>query len=101
MVLVCLLPDNINRNPTNKKTDQCLSDFQTGTGAAAHDTLNTEQLIPHARMVLVDTTASLQDSQRGVIQVQKDLNYSLRFMIFWTMLCLSDLGIHLIFWHPI
>ena len=37
--------DNITLNPANKKTDYSLSDFQTGIGATAHATLDTEHLI--------------------------------------------------------
>ena len=50
-----LPPDNITLNPANKKTDQNLSDFQTGTDAAAHATLDIEQVISHTRAALVDT----------------------------------------------
>ena len=75
--------------------DQSLSDFQTGYGAT-HATLDTEQLISHTRTALVDTTASLQDSDGVVIPVQEVLEL-LRFMIFWTMLCLCGLGIQLVF----
>ena len=39
-----LLPDNITLNPASKRIDQCLSDFQTGTGAAAQCILDTEQV---------------------------------------------------------
>ena len=39
--------DNITLTSTNRKADQNLSDFQTGDGAAAHPTLNTEKLISH------------------------------------------------------
>ena len=42
-------------------------EFQTGTSAAAHSTLDTKQLISHSRTVLVDTIASLQDSDGAVI----------------------------------
>ena len=40
-------PDNITLNPANRKADQSLSEFQTGIGAAAHATLDMEQLISH------------------------------------------------------
>ena len=55
-----LLPDNITLNPANRRTDQSLSDFQTGIGMAAHATLETEQLISNTRTVLVDSIGSLQ-----------------------------------------
>ena len=38
-------PDNITLSSANRKADQSLSDFQTGVGAVAHATLDTEQLI--------------------------------------------------------
>ena len=63
-------PDNITLNPVNRKTDQRLCDFQTGMGAAAHAILDTEQHISHIRTPLVDTIASLQDSDGEVIPVQ-------------------------------
>ena len=37
----------------------------------AHATLDTEQLISHTRLPLVDTIACLQDSDRGAIPVQE------------------------------
>ena len=37
--------DNITLSSANRKADQSLSDLQTGVGAAAHATLDTEQLI--------------------------------------------------------
>ena len=33
-------PDNITLNPSTKRTDQILSNLQTGIGAAAHPTLD-------------------------------------------------------------
>ena len=38
----CTPTDNITLNSGNKKADQSLSDFQTGVGATAHATLDTE-----------------------------------------------------------
>ena len=49
----------ISLNPSNKRTDQSLSDFQTAFGAAAYVTLDTEKLVSHTRAALVDTVASL------------------------------------------
>ena len=60
-------PDNIALTPANRKADQSLSEFQTGIGATAHATLNTEQLISHLRVAFVDTISSLLDSEEGVI----------------------------------
>ena len=42
-----------------------------GIGVAADATLNTEQLISHTRVTLVDTISSLQDPERGVISVSE------------------------------
>ena len=39
--------DNISLNSAKRKAYQSLSDFQTGVGAVAHATLDTEQLISH------------------------------------------------------
>ena len=47
-----LPPDNITQNPANKRPDQCPSDFHTGTGVAAHVTLDTEHLISHTRSAI-------------------------------------------------
>ena len=58
-------------NSANRKADQFLSDFQTGVGAAAHATLDTEQLISHLRVALVDTLSSLPDAEGGVIPVSE------------------------------
>ena len=38
-------PNCIILNPANKRTDQSLSDFRTGNGAATHATLDIGQLI--------------------------------------------------------
>ena len=64
-------PDNITLNSANRKADQSLSDFQTGVGTAAHATLDTEQLICHLRVVLIDTLSSLPDAEGGVIPVSE------------------------------
>ena len=62
-------PDNIILTPANRKADQGLSEFQTGIGAAAHATLNMEQLISHLRVALDDTISSPPNSEGGVIPV--------------------------------
>ena len=64
-------PDNISLNSANRKADQSLSDFQTGLGAAAHATLDTEQLISHLQVVLVDTLSSLPEAEGDVIPVSE------------------------------
>ena len=64
-------PDSITLTPANRKADHSLSDFQTGIGAAADATPDTEQLISHLRVALVDTISSLPDSEGGVIPVSK------------------------------
>ena len=45
--------------------------MQTGVGAAAHATLDTEQLISCLRVALVDTLSSLPDSEGGIIPVSE------------------------------
>ena len=77
-------PDNVTLTFANRKADQNLSDFQTGVSAAVHATLDTEQLISHLRVALVDTLSSLPDSEGGVIPVSKYMNCFSRFMTFWT-----------------
>ena len=64
-------PDNITLSSANRKADQSLSDLQTGVGAAAHATLDTEQLISHLRVALLDTLSSLCDSEGGIIPVSE------------------------------
>ena len=56
-------PDNITLNSANRKADQSLSDFQTGVCAAAHATLDMEQLISHLWVALVDTLSSLPKAE--------------------------------------
>ena len=46
-------------------------DLQTGVGAAAHATLDTEQLISYLRGALLDTLSSLPDSKGGIIPVSE------------------------------
>ena len=64
-------PDNICLTLANMKADQSLSEFQTGTGAAAHPTLDMEQLISYLRVALVDTMSSLPGSEGGAIPVHE------------------------------
>ena len=82
-------------NSVNRKVDQSLSDFQTGLGATAHATLDTEQLISHLQVVLVDTHSSLPEAEGDVIPVS-EVHFS-GFMAFWTMLFPSELEIQHVF----
>ena len=77
-------PDNITLNPANTEADQSHSELQTGIDAAAHATLNTEQLIYQIRVALVYTISSLPGEE--LFLFQKCVNYLSRFMTFWTML---------------
>ena len=63
--------DNITLTLANRKADQSLSDLQTGVGAAVHATLDTEQLISHLRVALLDTHSFLPDSEGGIIPVSE------------------------------
>ena len=65
------LPDNISLDSANRKVDQSFSDFQTGVGVAAHATLDTEQLISHLQVALVDTLSSLPEAEGDVIPVSE------------------------------
>ena len=62
-------PDNRSLNPANKRNDHCLSHVQTVIGAAAHATIETEQLISHTTTAFIDNIAFLKDSESGVIPV--------------------------------
>ena len=64
-------PDNITLTSANRKADQSLSDLQTGVGATAHATLDTQQLISCLRVALLDTLSSLPDSEGGIILVSE------------------------------
>ena len=64
-------PDNITLISANRKTDQSLSDLQTGVGAAAHATLDTEQLISCLGVALLDTLYSLPNSEGDIISVSE------------------------------
>ena len=63
--------DNITLTSANSNADQSLSEFQTGIGAAAHTTLDTEQLISHLKVALVDTLSFLPNSEGGVLPVSR------------------------------
>ena len=52
-------PDIITLAPANRKTDQNISEFQTGIDATAHATLNMEHFISHLKVAIVDTISSL------------------------------------------
>ena len=64
-------PDNVSLNSANRKADQSLLDFQTGVGATAHATLDTEQLISYLWVALVDTLSSLPEAKGDVIPVSE------------------------------
>ena len=64
-------PDNITLTPVNRKPDHSLSEFQTGIGAAAHATHDTEQLISHLRVALVDNISSLPNSDGADIPLSE------------------------------
>ena len=64
-------PDNITLTSANRKADQCLSDLQTGVGVAAYATLDTEQLISHLRVALVDNHSCLPNSEGGIIPMSE------------------------------
>ena len=53
------------------KANQSLTDLQMGVGAAAPATVDTDQLLPHLRVALIDTLFSLLDSEGGVIPVSE------------------------------
>ena len=63
--------DNITLTSANRKAAKSLSDFQTGVGAAAHATLDTEQPISYPRVALVDTLSSLPDFEGCIIPVSE------------------------------
>ena len=56
-------------SPANRKADQSFCEFQTGIGVAPHAYLDTQQLISHTKVSLVDTISSLQDYEGRVISV--------------------------------
>ena len=64
-------PNNINLTSGNRKADQSLSDLQTGVGAAACATIDTEQLISHLRVAPLDTLSSLPNSEGGIIPLSE------------------------------
>ena len=71
-------PDNITLTSANRKADQSPSDLQTGFGAAAHATLDTEHLISHLRVALLDTHSPLPDSEGGILPVSEVCEWLLR-----------------------
>ena len=80
-------PDNNTLTSANRKADQSLSDFQTGVGAAAHATLDREQLISHLKVALVDTLSSLPNSEGGIIPVSEVHGLPSTYLVRW-MPCL-------------
>ena len=72
-------PDNITLTPANGKANLSLSDLQTGIGAAAHATLDMEQLISCLRIALVDTIYSLPNSEGGFIPVSEVCELLIKF----------------------
>ena len=84
--------DNITLNVAIKKTDQSLSELQTGIGAGAHDTLDAGQLISHTRTALTQLLPLYKVLMERLFWFQKCMNDLQRFMSFWTMLCPEWLG---------
>ena len=91
------LPDNITMTSANRKADQNLSDFQTGVGAAAHATLDTEQFICHLRVALVDALSSLSNSEGGVIPVSEVCELFLKVHDIVDTVVFKQVGTQLIF----
>ena len=79
---------------TNKKIDHRLSHFQTHFGAAAHATLDTQQLPELPLLIVLPLCRVLVER---LFQFQKCINSLLRFRTFWTVLCLSRLVIQFVF----
>ena len=90
--------DNITLSSTNRKADQSLSDLQTGVGAAAHATLDTEQLISHLSdlpfLILFPLCLILREALSLCL---KCMIYFSRFITFWTQHFTNELGTLLIF----
>ena len=63
--------DNITLTSAKRKADQSLSDLEAGVGSPSHAALDTEQLISHIRVALVDTLSSLPNSEGGIIPVSE------------------------------
>ena len=64
-------PDKNTLKTADKGTDESLFLFLDCNGAAAHATQDTEQLISFTSTALVDTIASVEDSDGGVIPVSE------------------------------
>ena len=90
-------PDNITLTSANRKVDQSLSDLQTGVGTAAHATLDTEEVISHLGVALVDILSSLPNSGEALYLCLKCVKYFSRFTTFWTMLFPNKFGTQLKF----
>ena len=78
-------------NAANRKTDQSISDFQTGIATASQDTLKMEQLILCVKTVIMDITTSLKDSDGEITPVSEV--YYLPYKIFHIMNILSLHGL--------
>ena len=90
-------PDNISLNSANRKVDQSLSDFQTGLGAAAHATLDTEYSFLISRLPWLILFPHYQRLRAMLYLCLKCMNYFCRFMAFWTRLFPSELEIQHVF----
>ena len=86
---------NINLNHAVKKTDQRISDFQTGIGTTADATLGKENLISIPELPLW-ILMPLPSSERGVTPLS-EVHELPRLITFWTGLCLNGVVIQLIF----
>ena len=88
---------NITLVHANRKADQNLSEFQTGICAAAHATLDTEQLISHLSVALVDTLSSLPDSEGGVLPLSEVYELLLKVHDILDDAVSNELGTQLVF----
>ena len=79
------------------KTNQSLSDFQTDIAAAVHATFDSKQHINYIWAPLLDTTASTQGSDGGVITASIVHELLTKIMTLWIVLYISGLVIQLVF----
>ena len=89
-------PDNIALTATNRKADQSLSEFQIGIGAT-HAFLTWSSSLFTSELPLLILFLLYLILREELYLCLKCVNYLSRFMTFWTMLCLNELGTLLMF----
>ena len=90
-------PDNSTLVPANRKDDQSLSEFRLAFVLLLMSLSTLSSSFLTSKLLLLILFPFYQILREELHLCQKCVNYLLRFMTFWTMLCPNELGTQLAF----